>query len=216
MNNMEHMQNFIKDLQELTHMLLDASAGGTILQMTEPQIKYLIEKMCMNDYRVKYERSVKLEIMGSPKGMQQSQQALFQRNPSQLEETLQNFIKVTQSSFEQILLKGGKQKLTQEHVNMTEKEETIEPTEVPPKMKGPGEFNITYTIGGLIIPRSLFDLGSSINVMPLRKFKELEIEKMVPSNMTLTLDNSLVTNLLGIVQDFLVHVNGLTFPHTLW
>lgn len=34
--------------------------------------------------------------------MQQSQQAPFQRKPSQLEETLQNFIKVTQSSFNQV------------------------------------------------------------------------------------------------------------------
>ncbi|XP_050896177.1 uncharacterized protein LOC127102896 [Lathyrus oleraceus] len=34
--------------------------------------------------------------------MQQSQQAPFQRKPSQLEETLQNFTKATQSSFDQI------------------------------------------------------------------------------------------------------------------
>lgn len=34
--------------------------------------------------------------------MQQSQQALFQRKPSQLEETLQNFIKATQSIFDQV------------------------------------------------------------------------------------------------------------------
>lgn len=32
--------------------------------------------------------------------MQQGQQAIFQRKPSQLEETLQNFIKVTQSSLD--------------------------------------------------------------------------------------------------------------------
>lgn len=34
--------------------------------------------------------------------MQQEQQALVQRKPSQLEDTLQNFIKVTQSSFYQV------------------------------------------------------------------------------------------------------------------
>ena len=48
----------------------------------------------------------------------------------------------------QVLMKGGKQKLTQERVNMEEKEETIELSEVSPKMKDPGEFNITCTIGG--------------------------------------------------------------------
>lgn len=58
---------------------------------------------------------------------------------------------------------------------MAEKEEMIEREEVPPKMNDLGEFNITYTIGGIKIPHTLCDLGSSINVMPLRKFKELEI-----------------------------------------
>lgn len=50
-------------------MLLDASAGGTICQMTESQVKGLIEKICMNEYCSKSERLVKLEIVGIPKVM---------------------------------------------------------------------------------------------------------------------------------------------------
>ncbi|XP_050914803.1 uncharacterized protein LOC127129710 [Lathyrus oleraceus] len=99
----------------------------------------------------------------------------------------------------QVLMKGGKQKLTQEQVNMAEKEETIELSEVPPKMKDPEEFNITCTIGGMKIPHNLCDLGSSINVIPLNKFKKLEIREIIPSNMTLTLVDSSVTRPLGIV-----------------
>lgn len=181
-------------------MLLDASMGGTICQMTEPQVKDLTEKMCMNEYHSKSERLFRLETVGTPKsmlpldthtallaqiellnkkiaesrlgranvsqvhalrcdffggehangrcslegtreevqlsnfqknksysntynlcwkdhpnfrwsnnqnpnasqGMQQSQQAPFQRKSSQLEKTLQNFIKVTQSSFDKV------------------------------------------------------------------------------------------------------------------
>lgn len=79
-------------------------------------------------------------------------------------------------------------------------------------MNDPGELNITYTIGGMKIPHALYDLGSSINVMPLSKFKELEIGENVPRNMTLTLVNSFVTRPIGIVQDVIVHVDGLTFP----
>lgn len=37
--------------------------------MTEPQVKDLTEKMCMNEYRSKRERSVKIETVGTPKGM---------------------------------------------------------------------------------------------------------------------------------------------------
>ncbi|XP_050877127.1 uncharacterized protein LOC127080878 [Lathyrus oleraceus] len=112
----------------------------------------------------------------------------------------------------QVYLKGGKQKLTQEQVNMTEKEETVEPSKIPPKMKDPGELKIACTIVGLKIPHALCDLGSSINVMPLRKFKELEITKIISSNMTLTLADSSMTRSLGIIQDVLVHIDGLTFP----
>lgn len=69
MNNMEKMQNFIKDLMSETCMLLDASAGGTIRAMTEPQFKDLIEKMCLNEYRSKSKRSVKIKTIGTPKVM---------------------------------------------------------------------------------------------------------------------------------------------------
>lgn len=32
------------------HMLLDASAGGTIKTLTEPQVKETIDKMSLNEY----------------------------------------------------------------------------------------------------------------------------------------------------------------------
>lgn len=48
--------------------------------------------------------------------------------------------------------------------------------------------------------------------MSLSKFKELEIREITPSNMTLALTDSSATRPLGIVQDVLVHVDGLTFP----
>lgn len=37
--------------------------------MTEPQVKDLIEKICMNEYHLKSERSIKLETAGTPKCM---------------------------------------------------------------------------------------------------------------------------------------------------
>lgn len=45
--------------------------------------------------------------------MQQSQQAPFHRKPSQLEENLQNFIKVTQCSFDQ--LNKNHEKISRNH-----------------------------------------------------------------------------------------------------
>lgn len=68
-NNMEQMQNFIKGLKGQTCMLLDASAGGMIRTVTKPQIKDLIEKMCLNENHSKSERSIKVENGGTLKGM---------------------------------------------------------------------------------------------------------------------------------------------------
>lgn len=48
--------------------------------------------------------------------------------------------------------------------------------------------------------------------MSLKKIKELNIGTILPSNMTFTLADSSVTRLLGIIQNMLVHVDGLTFP----
>lgn len=45
-------------------------------------------------------------------------------------------------------MKSGTHNLNQEYVNMTEKEVTVEPPDILPKMKDPVEFNITFTIGG--------------------------------------------------------------------
>lgn len=82
---------------------------------------------------------------------------------------------------------------------MTEKEDMEEPLKLPPKRKDLGKFTIACKIGGLKIPHTLCDLGSSINVMPLKKFKELKIGEIVPSNVALTLVDAFVTHPLGIV-----------------
>lgn len=47
--------------------------------------------------------------------------------------------------------------------------------------------------------------------MPLNKFKELKLGEIISSNMIPTLVDSSVTHPLGIVQDMLVHVDGLFF-----
>lgn len=82
---------------------------------------------------------------------------------------------------------------------------------MPPKLKDPGRFTISCNIGGVKISHALCDLGSRINVMPLKKVKELKMGEITPSNMTLTLADSYVTQPPGILQDMLVHVDGLVF-----
>lgn len=94
---------------------------------------------------------------------------------------------------------------------MTEKKDMATPKALPPKMKDPKKFTITSTIAGVKIPHALCDLGFIINVISLKKFKEFKIGEIIPSNMTLTLADSSVTHPPGIMQDMLVHVDGLIF-----
>lgn len=73
------------------------------------------------------------------------------------------------------LLKGTKEKVVKEHVNMTEKDDMVVPQSLPSKLKDPGKLSISCNIGGMKIPHAICDLGSSINVMSLKTVKELKV-----------------------------------------
>lgn len=103
------------------------------------------------------------------------------------------------AKFMKALLKSTNEKVVKEHVNMTKKNDMIIPQSFPPKLKDPGKFTISYNIGGVKILHVLCDLGSSINVMPLKKVKELKVDEITPSNINLTLLDSSITQSLGIL-----------------
>lgn len=77
--------------------------------------------------------------------------------------------------------------MVKEHVNMIEKDEVVIPQALPPKLKDPGKFTISYNICEVNIPHAPCGMGSSINVMPLKTGKELKVGEITPSNVTLTL-----------------------------
>ncbi|XP_050897955.1 uncharacterized protein LOC127104852 [Lathyrus oleraceus] len=83
---------------------------------------------------------------------------------------------------------------------------------LPAKLKDLGKFTISCNIGGMNILHALCDLGSSINVMPLKTVKELKVGEITPSNMSLTLDDLSITQPIAILRDMLVHVVDLVFP----
>ncbi|XP_050889969.1 uncharacterized protein LOC127095302 [Lathyrus oleraceus] len=95
------------------------------------------------------------------------------------------------------LLKGTKEEAVKEHVDMTEKDEMVISQALPPKLKDSGNFTISCNIGKVNIPHALCDLGSSINVIPLKTVKDLKVGEITSSNMTLTLADSVVTQPVG-------------------
>ncbi|XP_050875625.1 uncharacterized protein LOC127079261 [Lathyrus oleraceus] len=112
----------------------------------------------------------------------------------------------------QAFLKGTKEKVVKEQVNMTEKDEVVRSQALPPKLKDPSKFIISCNIGEVNIRHALCDLGSSINVMPLKTVKEMKVGEIMLSIMTLTLAASSITQPVNILCDVLVDVEGLVFP----
>ncbi|KAL4321614.1 hypothetical protein AHAS_Ahas14G0128100 [Arachis hypogaea] len=83
---------------------------------------------------------------------------------------------------------------------------------LPPKLKDLGSFFLPSIIGNISIDKTLCDLGSSINLMPLSMMRKLSIEEVKPVRMTLQLvDRSMVIP-NGVVENLLVKVDKFIFP----
>ena len=79
-----------------------------------------------------------------------------------------------------------------ETVNLTEECSAILQRKLPQKLKDPGSFTIPCTIGNSIFEKVLCDMGVSINLMSLSKFRRLELGEARPTTITLQLaDRSL-------------------------
>ncbi|XP_025670310.1 uncharacterized protein [Arachis hypogaea] len=83
---------------------------------------------------------------------------------------------------------------------------------IPPKLNDPGSFYLPCTIGNTVIDKTLCDLGSIINLMPLSMMTRLSIEEAKSTQMSLELvDRSLVIP-EGVIENLLVRVGKFIFP----
>ena len=73
--------------------------------------------------------------------------------------------------------------------------------------KDPGSPTISVNIGGTCIDKSLLDLGASVNLLPYSVYKQLGLEELKPTNITLSLTDRSVKIPKGIVEDVLVKVD---------
>lgn len=71
--------------------------------------------------------------------------------------------------FTKALLKGTKEKIDKDYVNMTE--EVVKSQVLPSKLKDPRKFTISCNTSKVNILHAQCDLGASINVIPLKTVK---------------------------------------------
>ncbi|XP_019230532.1 PREDICTED: uncharacterized protein LOC109211456 [Nicotiana attenuata] len=72
------------------------------------------------------------------------------------------------------------------------------------KLSDLGSFSIPCTIGNFEFAKALYDLGASINLMPLTIYKRLGIGRARPTSMLLQLADRTVKRPFGILNDVLV------------
>ncbi|XP_024964357.1 uncharacterized protein LOC112504636, partial [Cynara cardunculus var. scolymus] len=83
---------------------------------------------------------------------------------------------------------------------------------IPPKLKDPGSFTISCSIGGKEVGHALCDLGASINLMHLSIFNQLGIREVQPTIVTLQLADRSLAYPKGKIEDILVKVDKFIFP----
>ena len=79
------------------------------------------------------------------------------------------------------------------------------------KYKDPGSPIISVNIGGTCIDKALLDLGASVNLLPYSVYKQLGLEDLKPTNITLSLADRSVKIPKAIVEDVLVKVDKLYY-----
>ncbi|MCH97864.1 hypothetical protein A2U01_0018861 [Trifolium medium] len=85
-------------------------------------------------------------------------------------------------------------------------------SKLPTKWKDPGTFTIPLCLGK-VQGRTLCDLGSSINLMPLKFAKKWEIGELNTNYATeIVLADPSIIRPSGMVKDVIVKVNKLLFP----
>ncbi|XP_016173110.1 uncharacterized protein LOC107615570 [Arachis ipaensis] len=83
---------------------------------------------------------------------------------------------------------------------------------LPPKLKDPGSFILSCTMGNKTLDKALCDLGASINLMPLSIMKKLAIEEVKPTRMSLQMADRSLKIPNGIVENLLVKIGEFIFP----
>ncbi|XP_074315098.1 uncharacterized protein LOC141651278 [Silene latifolia] len=82
----------------------------------------------------------------------------------------------------------------------------------PPKLKDPGSFSISCTIGTHVIDKALCDLGASVSVMPYSVCEKLNMGHLKVTNVTLQMADRTFKRPLGVLEDVPVNIGKFFIP----
>jgi len=87
---------------------------------------------------------------------------------------------------------------------ISEQVSSILKCDTPSKFKDPSVPTVSCCIGNHKIKRALFDLGSSVHLIPYFVYLELALGELKPSNRTIQFADRLVRTPRGRINDILV------------
>ena len=96
--------------------------------------------------------------------------------------------------------------------NLTATSSAVIQNSLPKKMQDPGSFTIPKKIEHDDMGKALCDSGASVNLMPLSVGKRLSLGELIPTAMTLQMEDRTLAHLEGILKDVLIKVGKLIFP----
>ncbi|XP_057990625.1 uncharacterized protein LOC131173001 [Hevea brasiliensis] len=113
--------------------------------------------------------------------------------------------------FKEILSKKRKQK-DYETVALTNECSAILQNKLPPKLKDPGSFSISFLIGNMNIDKALCDLGASVSLMSLSVCQKLEVGELKPTTISLQLVDRSVKYPVRIIENTPIKVGKFFIP----
>ncbi|XP_057997585.1 uncharacterized protein LOC131176552 [Hevea brasiliensis] len=99
-----------------------------------------------------------------------------------------------------------------ETVALTEECSAILQNKLPPKLKDPGSFSIPCLIGNMKIDKALYDLGTSVSLMPPSICQKLKVGVLKPAIISLQLANRFVKYPMGILENIPIKVGKFFIP----
>ena len=96
-------------------------------------------------------------------------------------------------------------------MNWTSTRSVVIPRSLPKKMQDSGSFTILCTIGNFEFKKELCDSGASTN-LPLSVVQRLGLGELTPAVMTLQMENRIMAQLEGVLEDVLLKVGKFIFP----
>ncbi|XP_048431090.1 uncharacterized protein LOC125472959, partial [Pyrus x bretschneideri] len=196
------LQYFYEGLLPIERQMLDASAGGALVDKTPRDAK-------INLPNVPFPRRFMQE-----KKEESEKDILETFRKVQVNIPLLDAIKQVPkyAKFLKDLCNTKRRRANKEVVKVSENVSAVLQRKLPTKCKDPGSFTIPCVIGHNRFEHAMLDLGASINVMPYSIYASMNLGELKQDGVIIQLADRSNAYPKGVLEDVLVQVNHLIFP----